>query len=195
MVRWTTVDVPPKPPITVRASVIDPEHGLIEEVAIGANRLALVSLLGGDIRSYLRVPGNDYVLSPVSRPEASWCWRKNDMTFASGCVVVGHDSETDYLAEVATSIQNLRNSIAFRGPAEVVGPATRTVRQGARSRNRFGHGRGCRVCGFATFGWLAFSLFRPRRVILRFAAFQFDLAHISSRSPGLGQFQLARGPR
>jgi len=55
MVRWTTVDVPPKPPITVRGVVIDPEQGLTKEVAIAANRLALVSLLGGDIRSYIRV--------------------------------------------------------------------------------------------------------------------------------------------
>ncbi|MET4448684.1 hypothetical protein ABIB75_006995 [Bradyrhizobium sp. GM2.2] len=53
----------PKSPVTVRAIAIDPEQGLIEEVAIAAHRLALMSLLGGEIGSYMRVPGNDHVLS------------------------------------------------------------------------------------------------------------------------------------
>ena len=118
MVRWTTVDVPPKPPATVRAILIDPEQGLIEEVAITAHRLALVSLLGGEIGSYMRVPGNDHVLSPMSGSETPWCWRKDDLTFASRCVIIGRDSETDYFADVVTSVENLRTSVDFRAPNE-----------------------------------------------------------------------------
>ncbi len=73
----------------------------------------------------------------------------SNMTFASGCVSWSR-FRVRLLAEVATSIQNLRNSIAFREPGGSFGPATRTVRRGARSRNRFGHGRGCRVCGLGS---------------------------------------------
>ncbi|MCK1604970.1 hypothetical protein IVB02_27120 [Bradyrhizobium sp. 166] len=118
MVRWTAVDVPPKPPATVRAIVIDPEQGLIEEVTVAPHRLALVSLLGAQVGSYMRVPGNDHVLSPLSGPETPWCWRKDDMTFASRCVIVGHDLETSYFADVVTSIENLRTSGDFRAPHE-----------------------------------------------------------------------------
>lgn len=118
MVRWTTVDMPPKPPVTVRAIVIDPEQGLIEEVTVSPHRLALVSLLGAQVGSYMRVPGNDHVLSPLSGPETPWCWRKDDLTFASRCVIVGHDSETGYFADVVTSIENLRTSVDFRAPHE-----------------------------------------------------------------------------
>jgi hypothetical protein len=39
MVRWTTVDVPPKPPATVYAILVDPEHGLIER--LGFQRIGL----------------------------------------------------------------------------------------------------------------------------------------------------------
>ncbi|MDA9436227.1 hypothetical protein [Bradyrhizobium sp. CCBAU 51627] len=116
MVRWTTVDVLPKPPATVRAIVIDPEQGQIDEVVIAANRLALVGVLGGQVDSYMRVPGNDHVVSSATGPATPWSWRKDDLTFASRCVLVGHDSETGYLADAVTSIENLRNSVAFRGP-------------------------------------------------------------------------------
>jgi hypothetical protein len=118
MVRWTTVDVPSKPPVTVRAIVIDPERGLIEEVVIAAHRLALVSLLGGEIGSYMRVPGNDHVFSPAFGWATPWCWRKDDLTFSSRSVIVGHDSETDYFADVVTSVENLRTSVEFRAPNE-----------------------------------------------------------------------------
>ncbi|MDT4738412.1 hypothetical protein [Bradyrhizobium sp. WYCCWR 12699] len=118
MVRWTTVDLPPEPPVTVRAIVIDPEQGLIEEVVIVANSLALVGLLGGEIGSYMRVPGNDHVLSPATGPETSWCWRKDDLTFDSRSVIVGHDSTVDHFADVVTSVENLRTSVEFRAPNE-----------------------------------------------------------------------------
>ena len=118
MVRWTTVDVPPKPPVTVRAIIIDPEQGLIEEVAIAAHRLALMSLLGGEIGTYMRVPGNDHVLSLLPGAETPWCWRKDDLTFASRCVIIGRDSETDYFADAVTSVENLRTSVDFRAPNE-----------------------------------------------------------------------------
>jgi hypothetical protein len=116
MVRWTTVDVPSKPPVTVRAIVIDPERGLIEEVVIAAHRLALVSLLGGEIGSYMRVPGNDHVFSPAFGWASPWCWRKDDLTFSSRSVIVGHGSATDYFADVVTSVENLRTSVEFRAP-------------------------------------------------------------------------------
>lgn len=118
MVRWTTVNVPPKPPATVRAILIDPEHGLIEEVAIAPNRLALVSLLGGEIGSYMRVTGNDHVFSPAFGWASPWCWRKDDLTFSSRSVIVGHDSEVDHFADVVTSVENLRTSVEFRAPNE-----------------------------------------------------------------------------
>ena len=59
-----------------------------------------MSLLGGEIGLYMRVPGNDHVLLPLSGAETPWCWRKDDLTFASRCVIVGHDSETGYFADV-----------------------------------------------------------------------------------------------
>jgi hypothetical protein len=116
MVRWTTVDELPKPPATVHAILIDPALGLIEEVAIAPNRLALVSLLGGDIGSYIRVPGNDYVFSLAFGRASPWRWRKDDLTFSSTSVIVGHDSKVDYFADVVTSVENLRNSVEFRAP-------------------------------------------------------------------------------
>ncbi len=76
--------------------------------------------------------------------------------------------------------------LAFRGQAEVVRPAAPTARQGARGRNRFGHGRRCRVCGLASLWLVGVSLFRPSSCNLRFAAFQLDLAHVPSRSSCLG---------
>jgi hypothetical protein len=118
MVRWTTVDVPSKPPATVHAILVDPEHGLIEEVMISANRLAVMNLLGGEIGSYRRVPGNDHVFSPAFGRASPWCWRKDDLTFNSRSVIVGHDSEVDHFADVATSVQNLRSSVEFRAPNE-----------------------------------------------------------------------------
>lgn len=116
MVRWTTVDMPPKPSATVRAIVIDPERGLVEEVVIVANRLALVSFLGGEIGSYMRVPGNDHVFSSAFGSVSPWCWRKDDLSFSSRSVIVGHDSETGYFADVVTSVENLRTSVEFRAP-------------------------------------------------------------------------------
>ncbi|WGD53082.1 hypothetical protein QA641_03835 [Bradyrhizobium sp. CB1650] len=118
MVRWTAIEVRPGPPAAVRAIVIDPEQGLIEEVMISAHKLAVMNLLGGEIRSYMRVPGNDHVLSPVSGPGAPWRWRKDDLIFSSRSVIVGHDSETDYFADVVTSVENLRTSVEFRAPNE-----------------------------------------------------------------------------
>jgi hypothetical protein len=78
-------------------------------VLIAPNKLAVMNLLGGEIGSLMRVPGNDHLETP-------WCWRKDDLTFASRCVIVGHDSENDYFADVVTSVENLRKSVAFRGP-------------------------------------------------------------------------------
>jgi hypothetical protein len=118
MVRWTTIEVRPKPPAAVRAIVIDPEQGLIEEVVIAPHKLAVMSLLGGEIGSYMRVPGNDHVLSPGFGLGSPWCWRKDDLTFSYRSVIIGHDSETDYFADVVTSVEILKSSVQFRGPAE-----------------------------------------------------------------------------
>ena len=89
MVRWTAIEVRPRPPAAVRAIVIDPEQGLIEEVMISAHKLAVVNLLGGEIGSYMRVPGNDQVFSPAFGSASPWCWRKDDLTFSSrsSCLV------------------------------------------------------------------------------------------------------------
>jgi hypothetical protein len=66
LVRWTTVDVRPEPPATVQAILIDPEHGLIEEVAIAPNRLALVCLLGGDIGRICSCRGTTMCFHPLA---------------------------------------------------------------------------------------------------------------------------------
>jgi hypothetical protein len=118
MVRWTAIEVPPRPPAAVRAILIDPEQGLIEEVMISAHKLAVMNLLGGEIGAYMRVPGNDRVLSSAFGSASPWCWRKDDLTFNSRSVIVGHDSETDYFADVVTSVENLRTSVEFRAPNE-----------------------------------------------------------------------------
>ncbi len=116
MVRWTAIEVRPRARGVVRAIVVDPEQGLIEQVMISAHKLAVVNLLGGEIVSYIRVPGNDHVFSPTFGSSSPWCWRKDDLTFRSRSVIVDHDSETDYFADVVTSVENLRNSVPFRGP-------------------------------------------------------------------------------
>lgn len=118
MVRWTTFGVPPKPAVTVRAIVVDPEQGIIEEVTIAAHRLALMSLLGGEIGSYMRVPGNDHVLSLMPGAKKPWCWRKDDLTFASRCVIVGRDPETGNFADAVTPVEDLLTSVDFRAPNE-----------------------------------------------------------------------------
>lgn len=118
MVRWTAVKVRPGPPVAVRAIVIDPEQGLIEEVTISAHKLAVMNLLGGEIGAYMRVPGNDHVFSPAFGSASSWCWRKDDLTFSSRSVIVGQDLETDYFADVVTRVEDLRTSVEFQAPNE-----------------------------------------------------------------------------
>jgi hypothetical protein len=118
MVRWTCIERPPRPepPAGVRAIVVDPELGLIDEVVIEPNTLAMMHLLGSEIGGYLRVPGEDHVLSPKFGPRLPWHWRKDALTFTARCVIVGHDPQTDYFADAVTSVENLRNSVEFRGP-------------------------------------------------------------------------------
>lgn len=118
MVRWTAIEVRPGPPAAVRAIMIDPQQGLIEELMISAHKLAVVNLLGGEIGSYMRVPGNDHVFSPAFGSVSPWGWRKDDLTFSSRSVIVGHDSETGHFADVVTSVENLRTSVEFRAPNE-----------------------------------------------------------------------------
>ncbi|OSI73301.1 hypothetical protein [Bradyrhizobium canariense] len=118
MVRWTAIEVRPKPPAAVRAIVIDPEQDLIEEVLIAPNRLAVMKFLGAEIGSLMRVPGNDHVFSSASGTASPSCWRKDDLTFSSRSVIVGRDSETDDFADVMTSLENLRSSVEFRAPGE-----------------------------------------------------------------------------
>ena len=118
LVRWTNIEVRSKQPAAVRAIVIDPEQNLIEEVLIAPNKLAVMNLLGGEIGSYMRVPGNDHVFLPAFGWASPWCWRKDDLTFSSRSVIVGHDSETDYFGDVVTSVENLRTSVEFRAPNE-----------------------------------------------------------------------------
>jgi hypothetical protein len=118
MVRWTAIKVRPRATATVRAIVIDSEQGLIEEVTISAHKLAVMNLLGSEIGSYMRVPGNDHVFSPAFGRASPWCWRKDDLTFCSRSVIVGHDSETGYFANVVTSLESLRTSVEFRAPNE-----------------------------------------------------------------------------
>ena len=120
MVRWTSIKVSPKPPVAMRAIVIDPEQGLIEEVVIAPHKLAIERLLGVEIGPYMRVPGNDHVLTPARRPRSPWYWRKDDLGFSSRCVIVGHDPKTDYFADVFTSVDNLRASVEFRAPEESI---------------------------------------------------------------------------
>ncbi|WMT73324.1 hypothetical protein [Bradyrhizobium sp. Ash2021] len=120
MVRWTSIGVRPKPPRAMRAIVIDPEQSLIEEVVIAPHKLAIASLLGGEIGPYMRVPGNDHVLTLAFGPRSPWYWRKDDLAFSARCVIVGHDPETDYFADVVTSVENLRASVEFRAPDESI---------------------------------------------------------------------------
>ena len=97
MVRWTPNKVRPKAPGSVQAIVIDPEQGLIEDLVIAPNKLAVMRLLGGEIGSCTRVPGNDQVISPAFGPGSPWRWRKDDLTFSSKSVIIGHDPETTIL--------------------------------------------------------------------------------------------------
>ena len=88
---------------------------------ISAHRLALTNLLGGEIGSFMRVPGNDHVFSLAVGWASPWCWRKDDLTFSSRSVIVGHDSALDHFADVVTSVENLRTSVEFRTPNQSCG--------------------------------------------------------------------------
>ena len=116
MVRWTNIELRLKAPVSMRAIVIDPEQGLIEEVVIAPHKPAIERLLGGEIGPSLRVPGNDHVMGPAFDFKSPWLWRKDDLVFSSRCVIVGRDPATDYFTDVFTSVDNLRASVEFRAP-------------------------------------------------------------------------------
>ena len=120
MVRWTTLEkvVPPSPPTTMRAVLIDPEKGIVEEVEIAAGMHGIERLLGMPVGPHFRLPREDLVMLPKFPSKVAWNWKKEDLTFPCRCVIVGSDPANDFFADVSISIENLRSSVQFRGPGE-----------------------------------------------------------------------------
>ena len=121
MVRWTSVEKPappalPSPPVSVRAIVIDPKLGLIEEKVIAAHMPAADGLLGRPHDCHIRLPSSDYLLSGKTDRTYGWWWRYGDAKFIGRCVIVGHDRKTDYFADVVVGVEYLRKRIEFLGP-------------------------------------------------------------------------------
>lgn len=122
MVRWTSVAKPtgpvlPPPPASVRAIVIDPKLGIIEEEAIAAHMTAAERLLGGVHDWHIRLPSGDILLS--AKADRSYRWSVQlygEVKLIGRCVIVGHDFETDYFADVAVRLEHLRKRVEFRGP-------------------------------------------------------------------------------
>ena len=120
MVRWTILEkaVPPKPPTRMRAILIDPEKGIIEEVEIAAGVHGIERLLGVPVGPHFRLPREDIVMLPKFPSKVAWNWKKEDLTFPCRCVIVGSDPASDFFADVSISIEKLRSSVQFRGPGE-----------------------------------------------------------------------------
>jgi hypothetical protein len=120
MVRWTTLEkvVQPEPPKSMRAILIDPEKGIIEDVEIAAGMHGIERLLGMAVGPHFRLPREDLVMLPNILPKVSWGWKKEDLEFPCKCVIVGSDPANDFFADVSISIENLRSSVQFRGPGE-----------------------------------------------------------------------------
>jgi hypothetical protein len=120
MVRWATLEkvVPPSPPTRMRAILIEPEKGIIEEVEIAAGMHGIERLLGMPVGPHFRLPHEDLVMLPKFPPKVAWNRRKEDLAFPCRCVIVGSDPANDFFADVAISIENLRTSVQFRGPGE-----------------------------------------------------------------------------
>jgi hypothetical protein len=129
MVRWTTLEkvVQPEPPKSMRAILIDPEKGIIEEVEIAAGMHGIERLLGTPVGPHFRLPREDLVMLPKFPSKVAWSWKKEDLTFSCRCVIVGSDPAMDHFANASISIENLRSSVRFRRPGE-----TRWTRYGDR---------------------------------------------------------------
>jgi hypothetical protein len=120
MVRWTNIETSKNVDLRnkVRAIEIDPERRSVKELLIAPTVLALQHRLGGELKQCFRAPGGDLVLSATVAPPAVWEWQKDDATFNGRCIVVGHHSRSGRFADVAASVDNLRESVSFRGPHE-----------------------------------------------------------------------------
>ncbi|MBW7973552.1 hypothetical protein [Bradyrhizobium sp. BR 10289] len=120
MIRWTSVDKPPPPaqpppPASVRAIVIDPKLGIIQEEVIAAHMPAADRLLGRPHDWHIRLPSSDYLLSGKTDRACDWWWRYDGAKFIGRCVIVGHDHKTDYFADARVGVEHLRKRIEFRG--------------------------------------------------------------------------------
>ncbi|WP_063994849.1 hypothetical protein [Bradyrhizobium sp.] len=116
MVHWTTIEKADDmtTPTMVRVIEIDPERRSIEEMLIPRTMLALQHRFGGEIKLSFRAPGADLVFAAANAAASQSEWRKDDATFTDRCIVVGHDSRSGRLVDVAASLANLRESVCFR---------------------------------------------------------------------------------
>ncbi|MGO4511082.1 hypothetical protein AB4Z51_29150 [Bradyrhizobium sp. 2TAF36] len=122
MVRWTSIEKPvppvlPPAPESVRAIIIDPKLGIVEEEIIAANMSAAERLLGGVNDWHMCLPSDDFLLSAKTDRSYRWWVRLyGEVKLIGRCVIVGHDSETDYFADVAVGLDHVRERVEFRGP-------------------------------------------------------------------------------
>lgn len=122
MVRWTSVELPPRPtlpepPASVRAIVIDPKLFIVEEEVIAAHVPAAERLLGGAHDWHIRLPSGDFLLSAKTDRNYRWWVRLyGEVKLIGRCVILGHDDETDYFADATVRHEQLRNWVDFRGP-------------------------------------------------------------------------------
>ncbi|MDA9422910.1 hypothetical protein [Bradyrhizobium sp. CCBAU 53380] len=124
MVRWTSVEMPPRPvlpppPASVRAIVLDPKLGIVEQAVIAAHMPAAERLLGGVHDWNMRILSGDYLLSAKTGRNYRWWVRLyGEVKLIGRCVIVGVDEETGYFADAAVRLEQLRKQVDFRGPED-----------------------------------------------------------------------------
>lgn len=126
MVRWISVERPPErvlppPPVSVRAIVLDPELGIVEEKVIAAHMPAADGLLGRPHDWHVRLPSGDYLLSAVTDGDYRWWVRLyGELKLIGRCVIVGHDRKTGYFSDVSMKVDHLRKQVEFSGPGNEI---------------------------------------------------------------------------
>ena len=96
----------------LKAILVDPETGNIEEKRLEASELGMMRLLGGPAR----------MMGPVTEQDAVWTrsgvgrnapnWQKDGLRFYGTGLVVGYD-RFGRLADVAADVEQLRASVEF----------------------------------------------------------------------------------
>jgi hypothetical protein len=121
LTRWLDADPPSRHEEmtgTIRAILIDPERGLVEEVDNVRGFIGIDALIGQSAAFITRLPADDILYGKSDASLNGWLWRKDDFQFPGRCVIVGCDRSTNTLASAHIGLDNLRSSVTFRAPGE-----------------------------------------------------------------------------